>query len=173
MEVIKETQVSHKPKGARKVQVQIQASEVRVPLGSIMWNLRGSTYLLESSLKSQKWSFFTQKERDTVCIAWHLLVLFLHLDYSKYLSQKTSSTLMSPVSLCPFVTTVCWLSLGGKWPAGIGMVPNEVYLACSPVETTSRYVLFPFLVLSSQTCFPACPQVGTLDSVAEAVRGTC
>lgn len=51
------------------------------------------------------------------------------------------------------------------------MVPSEVFLACSPVETTSRDVLFPVLALSSQTCFPACPQVGTLDSVAEAVGG--
>lgn len=40
------------------------------------------------------------------------------------------------------------------------MVPSEVSLACSPVETTSRDVLFPVLALSPHTCFPACPQLG-------------
>lgn len=47
------------------------------------------------------------------------------------------------------------------------MVPTEVSLACCPGEAASRDVLLPVRALPSQTCFPACPQVGTLDSLAE------
>lgn len=57
--------------------------------------------------KSEVKPLCTNTQRRTVCMEWHLLVLFLCVDDSKCLSRETPSTPMSPVPLCPFLPTVC------------------------------------------------------------------
>lgn len=157
-------------------------------------------YLLESLIKDEKWNLFIQIYTYIYFIHEH--VQFMHLNCSKCLSPKTlyfflfhlPSLSFSQLPLPSFrhllsLTWVYHLVLLGVGRAlmdhGLKSIPFRVQGVALDAAWLSVHDLLPLLKqpqgacpppLPSQHCHlkhpPAYPQVGTLSTLAETVRGT-